>query len=385
MQAKLKSTVAALLVAGIGSIAFAGQASAQAVISGGASLPALLYQAEKTHFNQSAFRAYVSKSSGVGKTAFLTNNPAGFDYSTSVDKIVHWAGSDSALTAGELSTYNSGLGATNGRLVFIPSAGTSVNLPYRISGKTDLDLTTEQVCEIFTGAVTSWSQIPGSGSTGNIQVVYRNTSSGTTEIFTTFLNNACDEYGITVPVTSTFQNIFPGNTAPSNFTGVAGSGDVRNGVAGAFNTIGYLSPDYTQAATVASIDGLSPDAANVTAALEGLALPDGDATNPLSWIPAVTPIDGTYPIVGLTYILASQCYVNNGADVKAGLQQHYAVTPNGQADGLVQSHFFADLPDHWLEAIQLSFFDGDENGLQFNNPDYCGVGAIAGRGNNPNL
>ena len=99
--------------------------------------------------------------------AFLDNNPALFGtYGT-----VHYAGSDSVLMGSELSNYNSSYRSSYGPLIQIPVAIVPVAIPYRRSGVTDLNLTSAQLCDVFSGHVRTWGQLLGTDDSMPITVV----------------------------------------------------------------------------------------------------------------------------------------------------------------------------------------------------------------------
>jgi ABC-type phosphate transport system substrate-binding protein len=174
-------------------------------------------------------------------------------------------------------------------------------------------LSTNTLCGIFTGAITSWSdpaiKADNRGvqlGTGKITVVYRNDSSGTTFLFSNALINQC---GVTAysgtsgtvtafstksthPVpgkwlydngnftynsaaphyksgTSFFINVFNASDLPANFYndnggasgvtgGASGSGGVKTIILATTGSIGYLSPDFVQ-----PVDKAGPLAANL--------------------------------------------------------------------------------------------------------------------------
>src|SRR5690606_23740249 len=89
------------------------------------------------------------------------------------------------------STYNvAGDPNRYGPLLQFPSVATSVTIPFNKTGAA-LNLTDAQVCGIFSGRISTWQGVTGSGRTGAIQVVYRNESSGTSELLTRFLSTVC--------------------------------------------------------------------------------------------------------------------------------------------------------------------------------------------------
>lgn len=114
------------LIAASLTVAALASAQAMAVTGGGASLPAALYKGSANSILPANF-SYAVTGSGVGKSAFLTNNAAQF----STTGTVHFAASDSILSASELSTYTSNFGASYGPLIQLPSVATSVAIPYK--------------------------------------------------------------------------------------------------------------------------------------------------------------------------------------------------------------------------------------------------------------
>ncbi len=163
------------------SLTLAGLCAAQAAMAdvngGGATLPQPLYQTSGVL--TAGFAPYIGVGSGAGKSAFLTNDYTKFVPGDTSGKKVHWAGSDSKLSATELSTYVSAHGAAWGPLIQVPSVATSVAIPFNKTGTANVDLSVNQLCGVFSGRLTDWSQITGSGRTGAITVVYRAESSGT--------------------------------------------------------------------------------------------------------------------------------------------------------------------------------------------------------------
>ncbi|MDW9406239.1 protein disulfide reductase, partial [Pseudomonas soli] len=119
-----RTVIAASLVAAT----LASAQSMAAVVGGGATLPENLYNGTSSlpRLLPADF-SYTGVGSGGGKTAFLTNAAASINQPAGTN--VDFAGSDSVLSAAELSTYNSSKAATWGKLVQIPSVGTSVAIP----------------------------------------------------------------------------------------------------------------------------------------------------------------------------------------------------------------------------------------------------------------
>lgn len=91
-------------------------------------------------------------------------------------------------------------------------------------GNTLTNLSVGQVRDIFTGVVTSWSQVPGSGLSSTIDAVGRNSTAGTFSFFTSAILN--------------------GQTQGSNVNTQASDGLVANAVKQDPNGIGYVGLAY---------------------------------------------------------------------------------------------------------------------------------------------
>ncbi|RQO46141.1 protein disulfide reductase [Variovorax sp. KBW07] len=416
----------------------AGAASAQAniVVGGGATLPEILYDdilpsgVGKTDFS------YSGTGSGIGKSAFLSNVVPRSGTATSlktnyynesqgsdnlsflwpVTQSVHFAGSDSALSATERDTYNTahvGKPATDpaawGRLIQIPAVATSVLLPYKRTGVTALDLTDAKVCAVFSNKpliVSSppslqpnltWEQLLGTATPTNpgtnlVRVVYRTDTSGTTELLSRYLAAACSGSGFAVSnaFTTVVSGAVTGGTIPSHWVGVTGS----SGVSSAFGTdgrIGYLSPEtnYTGSdnSVVAKINGNLPAASAIRTVLAGTALPTAGLTapeltaamNPLNWVPAYAKPATGYPIFGTTNLLVNQCYKDTVVQgkIKTFLAGLYGTTYDTKIE---TTHNFVNLPatgtttTNWKKAINDVFLSGTHP-LAIGNTNVCnGIG-----------
>ncbi|MCE6978425.1 protein disulfide reductase [Pseudomonas frederiksbergensis] len=361
------------------SLTLAALCSAQAAMAdingGGATLPQPLYQT--TGVLTTGFAAYIGVGSGNGKAAFLNN-----DYTKLKPGVsginVHWAGSDSKLSTTELSNYVSAHGAAWGPLIQVPSVATSVAIPFNKTGTANVDLSVNQLCGVFSGRLTDWSQITGSGRTGAITVVYRGESSGTTELFTRFLNAKCAETG-TFAVTTNFASSYSGGL-PANAISAVGSQAVmdlvNSTVPAEAGRITYMSPDYaattlaglSDATKVAKVAGVSPAPANVSAAIAAVAVPAvANRSNPNAWVPVfaatTSPTDPSvvaypttgYPILGFTNVIFSQCYADGtqSTQVRDFFTRHYGATTNN--DAAITANRFVPLPAAWKAAVRGSF------------------------------
>ena len=378
------------------SLTLAALCSAQAAMAdingGGATLPQPLYQT--TGVLTTGFAAYIGVGSGNGKAAFLNNDYTKFVAGTT-GKNVHWAGSDSKLSATELSNYVSAHGAAWGPLIQVPSVATSVAIPFNKTGTANVDLSVNQLCGVFSGRLTDWSQITGSGRTGAINGVYRGESSGTTELFTRFLNAKCAETG-TFAVTTNFASSYSGGL-PANAVSAVGSQAVMTALNAAQGRITYMSPDYatttlaglSDATKVAKVAGVSPAPANVSAAIAAVAVPAAaNRANPNAWVPVfaatTSPTDPSvvaypatgYPILGFTNVIFSQCYADAAqtTQVRDFFTRHYNGTAANSNDAAITANRFVPLPTAWKSAIRGSFVTAT-NALSIGNTNVCnGIG-----------
>ncbi|MEN5092445.1 substrate-binding domain-containing protein [Pseudomonas protegens] len=381
------------------SMTLAALCSAQAAMAdingGGATLPQPLYQTSGVL--TAGFAPYIGVGSGNGKSAFLNNDYTKFVAGTT-GKNVHWAGSDSKLSATELSAYASGHEAAWGKLIQVPSVATSVAIPFNKAGTAAVDLSVNDLCGVFSGRVSTWNQIAGSGRTGAITVVYRNESSGTTELFTRFLNAKCAETG-TFAVTTNFASSYSGGLPAGAVAAVTSQG-VMDALNAADGRITYMSPDYAattlagldDATKVAKVAGVSPAPANVSAAIEAIEPPtvlrkDGtivDGTKPNNWVPvfaatasatdpSVVPYPTTgYPILGFTNLIFSQCYADatQTSQVRTFFGRHYGSSSLTNNDNAIKNNRFVPLPAAWKTAIRDNFVNAS-NVLSIGNTSVC--------------
>lgn len=395
------------------SMTLAALCSAQAAMAdvngGGATLPQPLYQTAGVL--TAGFAPYIGVGSGNGKAAFLNNDYSKLD-ATVTGKNVHWAGSDSKLSSTELSNYVTAHGTAWGPLIQVPSVATSVAIPFNKAGTagTNVNLSVNDLCGVFSGRLTTWDLIANSGRTGPITVIYRKENSGTTELFTRFLNAKCSPAleGGTFAVTQAFGSSFSGglpagalnplqqaNPAGGFFTDT--SAGVMSTLNAAEGRVTYMSPDYA-AATLAGLDdatkvatvaGVSPAPANVSAAIGAVAVPAiANRTLPNNWVPVFAattsatdpsvvayPSSG-YPILGFTNVVFSQCYAdaNQSSQVRTFFTRHYNTSAFSSNDAAIRNNRFVPLPTTWKTAINDTFLNADSN-LSIGKSNICnGIG-----------
>ncbi|MDQ0654784.1 substrate-binding domain-containing protein [Pseudomonas cedrina] len=360
---------------------------------GGATLPLPLYQTAGVL--PAGFAPYLGARSGGDKAAFLNNDYTQFVFGVT-NKNVHWVASDSKLTSRELSTYASTREPAWGKLIQVPSMGTSVAIPFNKSGTAAVDLSVNELCGVFSGRITDWSGITGSGRAGAIKLVYRSESSGTTELFTRFLNAKCAETG-TFNVTTTFNTSYTGGL-PTGAVSATGSQGAMTALADTDGGITYMSPAFA-APTLAGLDdatkvarvgknvatntqGVSPAASNISDAIKAVPLPAvANRGNPDVWVPVFGEPDmpyptSGYPILGFTNLIFSQCYADTvqTSQVRDFFTKHYGARASINNDTAIAANAFVPLPPNWKLAIRTSFLTAT-NALSIGNTNVCnGIG-----------
>lgn len=398
------------------SMAVAGLCSAQAmaaVVGGGATLPQNLYGVPPTGgvaapvgilngpAPQPAFDNYVGVGSGGGKTAFLTNNSDVLVWNldgnsaTALEKVyvpavtVDYAGSDSILSTAELTTYRAahqspavptGNAANWGPIIQIPAEATSVTVPYKLTlangtAVNNLNLTSAQLCDIFSGTVTTWNQVNSTYPTTPIKVYYRAGSSGTSEIFTRHLNSQCPTKFTT---NGTFTTAV--GTVPVNATAVTGSAAMASTVLSTEGAIGYVGPEDVNAtsnAVVARVNGNLPTVGNVTTALSTIAPPaTADRGLPENWAKVLPNPATGYSIVGYTFLVFNQCYKDSTdtAAVRDFISRHYTLSDANNNDDEIIAAKLIPITDTWKTAIRSTFWTAT-NSLSVGNTTACnGIG-----------
>ncbi|KAF0807285.1 phosphate ABC transporter substrate-binding protein [Alcanivorax xiamenensis] len=415
----------AALVAAIMSAPFA--ASAANLVGGGASLPAVAYvgdgftvpdpqarlsssvlfaginpgtgmpynqvTADGTSifgiYNQGANNAsYCQTGSSTGKRVLLSaadEIASGNckDYSDSADgfsgpnALPDFAGSDAPLTAGDISKF---IDSTNGyqsqrtNLVQVPALGAFLGLPMNIqdgSGNpiTNVDLSTAEVCSIFDGSATVWSDV-GVPSSQQIKVVYRSDGSGTTFAFTQYLASACNISATTFQTEELYSDAISLTVYGSRSVGGSGNGGVIDAVTSTPGAIGYANfsnvaaePGLAYAlveghdpASGGSIVVADPDilidtvlgnpGSNGLPTTQSLSSAGGTQVGCLAVVNPAIQLTQSYPIVAFTNLLT---YTNNNPNATAveslfmavsnasGLPVGYAPVSSGKIDNVINN------------------------------------------------
>ena len=362
-------------------------------------------------------------SGSTGQTAFLNN-----DLTCDINKVnnlngkncsntpggadtVHYAFSDGALTsAGPAQWATSSWGqSAAGNLIQIPTTGTGeaiVIVDTNVTANGQVELSNTDLCEIFSGGYTDFSQIKDSKTlkpaAGAFKLVYRSDSAGATFILTEHLAKVCTaadtNAGVTFTATTTFANIFGGKIATviPNSVGESGSSALASYLSSVGTStpttqaIGYVSPDWTSippdsdsllpngqqsallvAALFNGTRAYTPTQANIELALEHITAVDAGSpttppstatqgANPLIWVPVVQTVSAGYPVVGYGSVDLAQCYATKAitTGILAFLTDHYtnatylAIQKNNGLAGIANtsgSKFLAQIKGHILK------------------------------------
>mgnify|MGYP002040683049 FL=1 len=267
-------------------------------------------------------------------------------------------------------------------------------------------LTTEQLCQLFSGNVDRWSQLgvavpPGLDA---FKLVYRADGSGITDMLTRHLRLACGAASpIAFRAASAFADAFKPGLPPPHFVAAVGESGVAAAMAGNVSAITYLGPaaEFTAGLKPAWLvngrDGVAylPTPANVMAAVASdrqAALPAGGVVvrspsspgwsapdnlgNPANWVRIVAdPAEG-YPIVGSTNFVLSQCYADPAiaVAVRLFLKRFY------EDAARVASHQLTPLPAGMRARLLGVFVNGSGNGASLSIGHAAVCGDVAGRG-----
>ena len=260
---------------------------------------------------------YQGVGSGAGITA-ITNGTVDF------------GASDGIMTQAQIDAAQ----AAYGTILTIPMTAGAEAIVYNIPGITtgQLKLTPEVLAAIYLGTITKWND--GSITSLNptltlpnaaIATVHRSDSSGTTNIFTNYLDKVSPQWHTQVGTANSVN--WPNGIGGSGNAGVAGS------VQQTPNSIGYVELAYAiqNSLPYAQLKNASgayilPSVASATAAANGVTLPDD-----MRIMITNSADPAAYPIVGFTWLLV---YVNQTDQAKgtALVNILWWATHAGQAD-----------------------------------------------------
>jgi phosphate transport system substrate-binding protein len=251
------------------------------------------------------------------------------------NKNVDFADSDAVMTDAQKTA------ATGGTVVHIPMTSDAVAVIYNVQGVPNLGLTLDgaTLANIFLGKITKWNDPAistlNSGVTlpnEDIVVVHRSDGSGTTNIFTNYLDKVSTDWHSTVGTANSVQ--WPAGVGESGSAAVAGQVQQQPG------SIGYVSFAYAAKNSIAYAklknstgNAIEPSIASARAAQAGLTLPDN-----MQIVITNSPNADAYPISGFTWALVYTTQTDKAKAETIGHLLHWMLTDAQQyaeADGFV--------------------------------------------------
>jgi phosphate transport system substrate-binding protein len=257
---------------------------------------------------------------GTWQTAYSTADPSititsgatgsGAGISDAAEGLVNIGASDAYLSSADIAKYPG--------LLNIPLAVAAVMVNYNVSGVKSLNLNASVIAQIYSGKITTWNDPaiaklnPGvTLPSEKIVTLHRADSSGTTFVFTSYLN-AQDPSGwpsANVGTTITWPSA-PGNLAET------GSGGMVTGCGSTKGCIAYLGVSYLSKTSAAGLGEASlankagkyvqPTSATISAALASFSPPPTSGTTAGAESLINTSAAGGYPIINYEYAIVKK-------------------------------------------------------------------------------
>ncbi|MHB1342951.1 MAG: phosphate ABC transporter substrate-binding protein PstS [Thermoleophilia bacterium] len=264
---------------------------------------------------------------------------------------VDFGASDAPMKDEEIAAAEQAGGA---KVLHIPMVFGAVVIAYNVDGVADLQLDQDTLAAIFLGDITKWNdpkivELNGGVTLPDeaIQVVHRSDSSGTTSIFTGYLNQISQAWA---------DKVGKGKEVPWP-VGIGGQGN--DGVAAVIQqqagSVGYVELSFAlesnmPVATLKNKAGnfIKPSLETTSAAAVGVTFPDD-----LRFSLSDSDGTGAYPIVGATWILA---YDKMADTAKADALKAYLTWVLTEGDSIAEELNYAPLPDN-LQALALAKVD----------------------------
>jgi phosphate transport system substrate-binding protein len=257
------------------------------------------------------------------------------------NKTVDFADSDGIMTDAQKA------GATGGAVVHIPMTSDAVAVIYNVSGVANKAITLDgdTLAKIFLGTITKWNDPAITAlNTGvtlpdeDIVTVHRSDGSGTTNIFTNYLDKISTDWHAQVGTANSVQ--WPG----SNAVGEQGSSGVAGQVQQQEGSIGYVSFAYAIKNSInyaklinKSGAAVEPSIDSARAAQAGLTLPDN-----MEIVITDSPNAAAYPISGFTWALVYTTQTDKAKAQTIGHLIHWMLT---DAQQYAEADSFVPLSD----------------------------------------
>lgn len=272
-------------------------------------------------------------------------------------KTVDFAASDAPMKEDEIK-------AAGGNVLHIPVTLGGVAIAYNLEGVKDLKLTPANIADIYSGKVKKWNDPQIAANNKGLKLpdtdifpVHRSDGSGTSHIFTTYLNKAvADKW----PKEKVGKSIKWDNVG----TGAKGNEGVAGQVQNTPGSIGYIELAYViqnnmTAAQIQNKDGqfVAPSLDSVTAAAQGgLANVPEDLKIELNDQPGKE----SYPIVGTTWALVPEDLKMDKAKAEKMLTMLQWTVTDGQkyASDLQYAPLPKELQDKCVAQLKKVKVDG---------------------------
>jgi phosphate transport system substrate-binding protein len=261
-----------------------------------------------------------------------------------------FAAADSPLSSSDITNYQSIHGSTSFPVEF-PAVAGAITIAMNMKtangvalNSSNTNFTDAQLCSIFSGAVTDWSDATlasaytlGSGDSipsTPIKVQYRSDGSGTTFSFSNHLTAVCPAVGgnhflASQSFTQVVSQFKP--TIPANWTGSSGNPAVTAAIAATAGSIGYAEMANSLQAGLgfAKVNGVNPSTFGSAVTIASTSLKAYNAISSTTWgtngQPQLVAISGApsnscvelvdpstyanpssgYPIIAISYLLGN--------------------------------------------------------------------------------
>lgn len=272
-------------------------------------------------------------------------------------KTVDFAASDAPMKEDEIK-------AAGGNVLHIPVTLGGVAIAYNLEGVKDLKLTPANIADIYSGKVKKWNDPQIAANNKGVKLpdtdifpVHRSDGSGTSHIFTTYLNKAAADKWPKEKVGKSIKWDNVGTGAKGN-EGVAGQVQNTPGSIG-YIELAYVIQNNMTAAQVQNKDGqfVAPSLDSVTAAAQGgLANVPEDLKIELNDQPG----KDSYPIVGTTWALVPEDLGMDKAKAEKMLTMLQWTVTDGQkyASDLQYASLPKELQDKCVAQLKKVKVDG---------------------------